>query len=367
LSEASGRKDDAAKTAVLRYYFQATLVATAVMVLMIILTPLLTAWLHGNAEISNYIRIVLLNSILQPANLILFVVLQIGHKVARVAIIENIADVAQLAISTVLLLLGWGVMGILAGTLIVSLVTAPLYLYLYQCAARELKFPSLGEITKTLTRRDTGKYAVQGFWIAFDQNIGKNLYPNLFFVVLSATTSLQTVGIFRLAFRLAGMPLSVIMPSITRMTTVSIPRIAALNPSHLLSACKKLIFGSVGLALASGIAAAVVVPPLIPIVYGNAFAAATPLFLLLLLTNVMSATHVISVPLLRVFQRVWVLSITNVSGVAIALAAYFGLIRIMPAGFAMCLAIIIFHMNTLLLFAYLRFFLRRRDVCYHPA
>jgi O-antigen/teichoic acid export membrane protein len=365
LAEAAGRKDRTAMEAVLRYFLQATLVATAVNALLIVLAPALSLWLRGGPETGQYVRILLFNDMLQPANVLLFVILQIGHKVGRVAVIENLADIVQLAVSTVLLLLGWGVLGILVGTLAVSAVTVPLYVYLYERAARELHFPSLGRVARTLWRRGTGAFAVQGLWIALDQNIGKNLYPNLFFVVLNATAPLPVVGLFRLAFRLASVPLNLVMPSITRMATVAVPRIAALHPSDLLAACRKLVFGTVGLAVASAAAAALVFPPLIPLLYGKAFSAAIPALLILLTTNVLSATHVLSVPLLRVFHRVWVLSAVNVLGVAVALVAYFCLVPWAPAAIAMSLAILVFHAHTLLVFAPLRDFLKGQGFRYH--
>lgn len=361
LSEAIGRKDTKAKNAVLRYYVQATIIATIVYVILIALMPILTLWLHANVMISNFVRLALLNTMLQPANTLLFIALQLRRKVAHVTIIENLSDIAQLILSVFLLQLGWGVMGILVGTLTITALSFPFFLFLYNRTARELGLASITQIARTLFLPGSRKFALQGFWISLDQTIGKNLYPNLFMVVLTATSTLQVVGVFRLAFRLAGIPLSLVMPSITRMTTVSLPRIATLDPSHLLTVCKKLIFGSVGLAAATAIVAGIFFPLLIPIIYGQEYVDSIPIFLILLITNIIAATHVVSVPLLRVFQRVWILSITNIIGVLLALASYFLVIHIVPAMFAMSIAFVIFHINSMLLFVYLRYFLRKRD------
>ncbi len=353
LSEAVGKKDRKAAARVLRYYVQMTCFGTVAYICVFLLAPLLSEALQHNATIGSYGRLVLLNTMLQPISTLAFLALQLEHRIKTVVILEAGSDIAQLILSTVFLLLGWGVPGLLLGTLIVSVVSFPCLLWLYNASAKRQGFPTLWETLSTIGQGETAMYVRQGFWVALDQNIGKNLYPNLFYIVLSATVSLETVGLFRLAMRLAGLPLSLVMPSITRMTGVTIPRIASGDPDALFSSIRKVLLGTLGLVFVISCAAAIIVPPLIPYVYGASFAKAGPIFIALLLPNFLSSSHVLSVPLLRLMKRVWMISLTNLVGMGIAVISYYALLTLLPAVWSVCVSITVFQTVSLFLFAYI--------------
>lgn len=362
LGEAVGKKDATAKEMVLRYYLQATAVATVVYTVLIVFAPMFAELVNAGASVGTYLRLVFANSMLQPANVLLFVVLQLGDRPGRVVLIENVSDIAQVALVAWLLFAGWGLYGVLLAPLVITAATVPLYLFLYPSAARRLALPPLRKVAQGVFRGGTRKYLAQGFWVALDQSIGKNLYPNVFFVVLSATAPLQAVGAFRLAFRLCGMVLNLIMPAITRMTSVSIPRLAARDPAGLRAACRKLLAGALALSMMAILAAAVTAPFVVPMVYGQEFAKAVPVLLVLLATNLLATPHVVSVPILRVFRRVWLQSICNAASVGVALLAYLGLHRLLAPEIAMASAMIVFHAGTLLVFLPLRKLLLRPAV-----
>ncbi len=360
LAEAMGRKDAHTAMKVLRYYAQSSFIAILFFVCLILLAPSIASLTQTNAAIGTFARILLLNSMLQIPNVLLFIALQIQRRFVLMTVIENIIDALQVVLSTILILGGVGIWGILIGTTTISALAVPVLCILYNRSARAQQLPTIQDILWHITKKDTGGYFRQGFWIAMDQTIGKNLYPNLFYMVLNATTSLQTVGVFRIAFRLATLPLSVIIPSVTRMTTYAIPRIASSDRKNLFQSCKKVIIGALGISGLATLGAAIVVPPFIPLVYGAAFTNAIPTFLALLPINIIASTHVISVPLLRVFKRVWVISITNTIGIGIGLGAYFLLHMFLPTLAAISFAIVLFHINSLALFPYLYFLLRRK-------
>jgi O-antigen/teichoic acid export membrane protein len=158
------------------------------------------------------------------------------------------------------------------------------------------------------------------------------------------------------------------MTSVTRMTSVTIPRIASSDPRALFSSMTKVLAGTLGLAFLISCAAAIIVPPLIPFVYGAAFREAAPVFIVLLVPNLLSSAHVLSVPLLRLFKRVWIMSLTNLAGMGIAIACYFFLLRVLPAIWSMCLSVTIFQLFSMILFVFVAMMLResRRGAMYHP-
>ncbi len=352
-AEATGKKDSAAQQSVLRYFVQSWLLTVVVSVVLIAIAPWLGASIEGNVLVGDYARLILLNMVLQAAPTLSFIMLQNYHEINTLVVWENTRTVLQFALSTIFLLMGWGIVGILLGPLVVSTVYFPLCLLQYRRIARERNLPSLSQIVRDVTRMDTGKFFVQGVWITLDKNISGNLYPNLFIMILNATTTLENVALFRLALRLASLPGTLIMPNVSRLATVYIPKLIGSPVALIKTNCAKLIKGATGLTFLVCLGAAVCVPLFWPLVYGDEFTAAIPLFLVLLPLNLMAVTHVASVPLLRVLGKTWSMIVVNVIGVALACGGYYVLLPVIPANYAMAIAVLIFNLHTLLLFAYI--------------
>lgn len=360
LAEAVGKKDATSIRRVLRYYLQATLCSTVVYVGLLLIVPLLVDLFNQNPSITLFARLLLINAMLQPINVLLFIVLQLAQRYTTIIVIENVLDALQLALSLLLIGMGWGVLGMFIGTVTITIISLPLLCFLYVRTAHKIHIPALHSIIPTIFQSGTGVYVRQGFWIALDKHIGSNIYPNVLLLILDRTASLEIAGLFRIALRLVTLPASVLMPSISRMTNVSIPQIAAQNKKSLRTSVQKVMIGSIGLSAMAAIGAAIVAPPLIPIVYGAAFAAVVPSFLLMLPINVIIATHTISVPLLRLFRKVWTISIVNSMSIAIAIGLYFLLLHRFSPLISMSFSVLAFHINTLMLFAYLWWFFRKK-------
>ena len=353
LSEAIGRRDTRDVTRILRYFFQSSLLAILVYALLFFAAPQLSLWLQGDLTIGRLARYLLLNSMLQPAPVLVFLMLQLRGRVGAVSILENVRVLLQLTLATVLLLLGYGLEGILIATLTVSALYLPVCLHFYRTESKPLGFPSLYRIVTGLFGGETRKFFSQGLWIAFDRMIGSNLNPNLFFLVLNATASLEAVGLFRLAYKLSHLPSDLVIPAITRVSAVSIPLIVGQNRKALKSSCLKLIKGTLGMIVAAVIGGALFVPPLLPYVYGKEFAGAIPVFLLLLPYNIFAAMHVVSVPLARIFRRVSALVFFNLFSMIVAIGLYYPLTASFPAIVAICITVLLFHAISLLLYVYL--------------
>lgn len=350
LAEAAGKRHEEEIHRVLRYFLQSSAVSSLTFVLLAIAAPALADMLQDDASIGTLSRILLMNSALQFAPVLAFLTLQLEHRVGLVALFENIRSLAQLLLATALLVLGLGVKGILLAGLTVSAAYVPLSLMLYRSSARALGFPSLCSLLQNILAGGTSTYIRQGLWIAMDRNVSTNIYPHLFFLVLNSTTSLQVVGFFRLALRLAQLPLQLLMPGITRVSAVTIPMIAGRDRRALKSACVKLLKGTMGLMVLAAICAALLVPPLLPYVYGAAFTPSVPAFLLLLPASILAALHVASVPLSRVFCRVWAMIFFNVTGIIGGLLTYIVLYRTIEPLIAIAVGVVIYQALSLLLY-----------------
>ncbi len=346
LSEAAARKNARDIRSVLIYFLQVSAVTTVIYLLLILAAPLLADLLQGDARAGEIARLAILNAALQWPAVLLFLSLQLNKRIGTMALLENARSILQVALGTLFLVLGLGVEGILLGQLFISLLYVPLCLLLYRRARVALGFPSLESLVPSILRQHTGTYWKQGFWISVDRSIANNIYPNAFFMVLNAVASLEIVGLFRLALRLAELPRSLVMPSISRMANVAIPRLTTLDRKSLKRACIQLMAGSFGLHLLAIIGAAIFVPPLLPYVYGTAFVGAIPAFLLLLPTNLFASLQVVAVPLLRLFKKMHVSILANLFGIAVALIVFFSLSSALSPLIAMCMAVLIVYANS---------------------
>ncbi len=349
LSEAVGRKNKTDIETVLRYFIQSTLLAIGFYAILFFLAPTLATYLDSGATVGGLARLLILNTALQSPPVLVFLMLQIRGQVALVTILENIRALLQVGISIVLLLLGHGVEGIVLSMLIVSVLYLPVCAILYRRHARILGFPHMKMLLQTCHQGGTAPYFRQGLWIAFDRQISRNLYPNLFLLVLEKTSSLSVVGLFRLALRLGSLPADMITPNITRLSAVTIPKLAAQNTERLKETCLKLMKGMLGIISLAILGVALIVPPLVPVVYGAEFSQSILPLLIILPFNFISAFSVATVPVARLFKKVWMLTVSNALGIIVGLSGFFLLRGLIGPLNAMSASILLYHINSIVL------------------
>lgn len=352
LSEAVGKKDRTAIQTVLAYFAQATFAASILYALLIIIAPY-AGLLQGNASVGLYARWVLLNSALQFPAVLLFITLQLGHHIRLITILENIRTALQFGLSTLLIVQGWEVMGILIGTLAISILYVPLCILLYRRYAKDANLPGLRDILRNMRRGGTRTYFAQGLWIAIDRNTVSNLHPNILIMLLGATASLEVVGIARLGLRLAMLPATFLAGSIARVASVTVPQLLVKDRKNFASAAIKLIFGSVGLHALAGIGAAILIPPLIPYVYGTEFRAVIPVLLIMLPLNLFTSSHMISIPLLRLSKKIYMNTLNFALGLGIAIAGFLVLRTMIDPLIAFSLAVLYVHAHGILIYLYI--------------
>jgi O-antigen/teichoic acid export membrane protein len=359
MSEAVGKKDHAAIRRVMAYYFQATIAATVIYAVLIALTPLIAAS-RGTAEIGTYTQWILLNVALQ-APIVLFVyTLQMSQRIGLISILESVRNFLQFGVSSVLLLMGYGIMGILVGTAAVSVAFIVCTLPFYNRFADVAGFPRLGDIIRSAGMRGTGTYFIQGLGISVDRNVTANVHPNLLLTLLSATAPLEAVGIARLALRLATLPSTILSGSISRVASVSVPQILAKDRKHFGSAAVKLILGCVGLHALAVLGAAIFVPPLVPYVYGREFIGVIPAFLVMVPLSIFTSSHVISIPLLRLSKKIYLSTINFIIGLAIATGIYLLLYPIIDPALAFGIAVLYVHVHGTLIYLYVWYYLFKK-------
>lgn len=316
---------------------------------------LLAPWianLRGEGDIGMYTRWILLNAALQAPAVLLFITLQLAHRIKLITILENLRVILQLALSTFLIIQGQGMMGILVGTAIISAIYVPLSLVLYARYAPEAGLPGLVETIRSMTDRKTGTYFGQGLWMSLDRSVTSNLHPNILIMLINASAPLEVVGIARLALRLAQLPSTFLTGSISRVAAVTVPQLLAKDRKNFGPAAIRLILGSVGIHAMAIIGAAICVPPLVPYVYGPEFIAVVPAFLIMLPLNLFTSSHVISIPLLRITKKIYMNTINFVVGLGIAIGLFLGLRTIIDPVLAFGIAVLYVHAHGILIYLY---------------
>lgn len=353
IADATGRKDDRAVMTVMRYFFQASLLAMIVYALLALLATPIATMLHGDRRIGLFAIVVLCSSALQWPAVLLFTTLQLRGKIRRIVLLENMRAVLQLSFSVLFLYLGYGVPGIFAGTLLVSALYVPLCFALYEQESHEAGLPSLRSVISGLLKGDTRPYFIQGAWVAAEKSISGSVHPNLLIMIISRTAGLEVTGLILLAFRLAVLPSTFVQSNIARLTSVTVPRLAASGRAVLFSACLKLITGAVGLNLVIVAGALVIVPSLIPLLYGEQFSGAVAAFMILVLLNLFTAMQVVSVPLLRLLKQLPANIVNLLTGIALSILLYYGLLTLISPLYAASIAILYVHIHAVFIYAYL--------------
>ncbi len=345
LSEAFGRKDAKAMKSVGRYYMLASLVSILILLVVFPFMPMIGEKIYGDTNIGYLVQLVFAASILDPLYNYLSIVLQTVREIRLLTVIENAYTTLQLGIGVLLVIMGYGVAGILLGSLITSGLSLLFALCLLPAILKKHGLPKLRSLF-AFDLQGFKTYGTNGFWIAVDKNIA-NLYPNLFLFSLSLRSSEEAVGLVRIAFKYGNLPASFVLSNISRLASSVVPTLIG-QGANLRKSLLKLLKSTVALHLLATAGAAVCVPVFFPLVYGKGFGDALRPFWVVLLLHTGLAVHALITPILRVKNRVYLATFFNVTGIALGLGAFF-----LTAGntltplWAFALALTIYHVVSL--------------------
>lgn len=291
LSEAYAKKDRDKARNILTYYIQVTgMVLIGVGLVIILLSSFLTKMFYGDSTIGELARVIILVNIIKIFFGMYIIILQVVRQIKTLAVIENINKVFYVAVPVILVLIGWGLKGIVFGHLIVASGFAVFAWISYSCLAKnDPILPSWSEIFANMFKSRFGYYFRFGFMIAVDKNI-VSLYSTLPIFILGLF-SINDVALLKIAIAYAALPLTLIGP-VSRLLSVHLP----ITKSYSLSILKRdFIRSSVGsFFITAGLAAlfAVMAPILIPLVYGPEYSLSVYLSFPLLVGSVITALGV---------------------------------------------------------------------------
>ena len=174
MSEAYSKKDKQEVKNVLTYFVKVTLLAICIVgILSIFLASFLTDLLYNSSQIGNWARIVLLAGFLTIVYSLLVIVLQVTRKIKELTILEIFNKFIYILFPIILVLLGFGLTGIVWGHFISAFIFLILAIFLYSFLIKKDELlPSLSQIFLNFRKINFKKYFNFGFFIAIDKNLG---------------------------------------------------------------------------------------------------------------------------------------------------------------------------------------------------
>ncbi|PIR50057.1 hypothetical protein COU79_01490, partial [Candidatus Peregrinibacteria bacterium CG10_big_fil_rev_8_21_14_0_10_54_7] len=317
--------------------------------LLALLSPMLTAIIYGDDSIGQLTRIVFISSICELGFIYLSIVLQTVRKIRLLTLLENAKIVLQLGLSTFFLLLGFSVAGILWSSLIAAVLFSSVSCLLYPKLRANYDLPPVREALRAGNRTMFWKYTKDGLWIAMDKSLG-NLYPNIFLFALSTQVRGAIVGSLRLAFKLGELPSSFGLSSIGRLASSVLPSVAGRGHDVLRSKIRKLATHTIAMHGFITLCGLLIIPPLLPIVYGEQFGIATYPFIVIAILNLSLALHALATPVLRVYSKIWMAAVLSAVGTLAGLGLFFTLGEMLRPTWALYIALLVYHIIIGLVF-----------------
>lgn len=342
LAESYGKKDRDAMIHISRYYTTASALVVLLLTTFAVLAPMITTWIYTDPRIGALARLVLVSSIFEVAFSYYAISLQVVREIKLLTFLENAKTVLQVALAILLLILGYGVVGVLVSSLVTSMCYCILTCFLYPRLSKKFDLPHFGEILRMPRAKYIWKYGRDGMWIAVDKNIG-NLYPHIFLFALSTQTPKQIVGLLRLAFKLADLPASFALNSVSRLANSVLSTIAGQGGGRLQSSFLRLTRHTLLMHTSITLAGMLLIPPLLPLVYGQDFRVAAYPFLIITALQLVYGIHTSATPVLRIHSKVYIATAFNIVAMTTALLVFFILKDIVSPTRALYVGLLLYH------------------------
>lgn len=309
-SEAYAQKSKAGMATALRYYMIMTFMNWAVHIALLFLYPLLSQWIYGDPELGNLARLISIASMIDPIANFFLLSLQTVRRIKLLTVLQYSQNILQVSCAALFLWYGYGIAGVLWSSIIGSVALLSVAVVLWPKMRRNEGLPGISEAWEQPTDKRLWAHFRDGIWIAVDKNLGKQ-YPGVFLFLLSLFAPTTVVGLVRLAFRLADLPTTFGIGSVSALATSVIPQIVGGHTPNWRQTLRRLFTHSMALHAALSFGALLIAPPLIPIVYGTAARVAVYPFIVIVLVHLIVPTQAMITPYLRLRSRVWVGTIFN--------------------------------------------------------
>jgi len=363
-AEQYGLKHADGMRGVIKYSFLLTGIAAVILTLLAAGATQIMDGLYGLPALGFAAGLAFLSAMLAGWEAPFATMMQSVRSIRTLTVLENVDALLQCVLSIVLVLLGWGVIGVFAGLFLTKAAMLATRIVIHRRIAAEYGLPSIRSSFRT--KEPLWPLMQQGFWIAVDKNVG-NLFPQGFLFVMSFFTSASVVGFAQLAYKIGSLPSTFILPQLGRMATTVLPSLRAQGADILRRNCALLLKHALLVHAAASIASLFVIPFFILIFYGAAYSAAITPALWIVVIRIISALNLINQPLLRLFKKAHLPALWNIVTMPLIMAGMAVLMPVIDPLDAFLLAIFAVLALGLWLNVYLYRLLKGPDLSIDPA
>ncbi len=300
-SEEHGKRDMRGMSIVLRNYIHVGIAACVVYAAASWAAPSWLRSLYGNDALALPVQAFLFFQITEIWTSMTIVILQALRRIRSKVLFEQGSRLAGVVAMIVAVVGGYGVVGIALSQCLIGVIMSFISAYMLRSLAARGEIPGMQSILRVAVV-DTKHHFFQGLLIAADKSLG-NLFPSGLLFLLSLWAPAASVGIARIATQLAGLPRMVFLPQVVDMSVSVLGQLKAAGLTKLRQHAALIVKHALaGHALLS-FASMIVLPALVSVAYGPAYARAVPLTLWLILLSLPVALCVVNSPLLRLERR----------------------------------------------------------------
>ncbi|MBI4099168.1 oligosaccharide flippase family protein [Candidatus Parcubacteria bacterium] len=327
MAAAHARGDRDAVRDIATFFVKATaLIALGIGVPVMVGTWLFTAVVYHSPTLGLLTVPLLAVQVLTAFFIFITIVYQVQHRLTALVVVENVNRVLVMVFPVTLVLLGYGLLGIVVGQFAAALTSlgGALFLYRRACVVDPL-LPSSRDMWGHFGRVRLGKYFRFSFKIAFDKSIA-NLFATLPVMFLGRLAPVYLAGYYRLAFSYLQVPMR-LTGSVSRLLQIQLPQSYVSGADTLIRHFRKVTVYSGLLSLCLVAGAIILAGPLITLVYGSSYAAAAKVVYVLVPFAVVSGFSVGMGPVFRAIDRVGSVIAINLATLAIVTPIGYWLVR----------------------------------------
>ncbi|MFN8522562.1 MAG: oligosaccharide flippase family protein [Chloroflexota bacterium] len=321
LAEASAAADpDLARRALVFYVFMSVATSVVLLPLAMLGAPWLTVGFADPLDMTLALRLYLVQGFWAVLAGLLVIALQGIRALRQLVLFETGTTLLGYALPVAAALAGYGVVGVFWGQVAGSLVGAAVGALCYAVLARRADLlPSPATLVAGVfrPRLDVAAETRYGLSIAVDKNL-VSLYNLLPVLVLGLVAAESAVGELRVGMAYMAIPAVALSP-ISRLLMVDIPRLRVEAPDRVRSAFLRVtrlaLLASIAIALPFVLLGWLVIPQ----IYGQAYALAAPLVLVLALDAATIGMGVAAGPVFRTYNRTDLPIVASVAILALGL------------------------------------------------
>ncbi|OGN07729.1 MAG: hypothetical protein A3C61_00050 [Candidatus Yanofskybacteria bacterium RIFCSPHIGHO2_02_FULL_39_10] len=255
----------------LAFLIRVTLYAGLITIVILLFFPMIANYFYGNSMIGWYASLVVLGVFLSSSfSAVVQLALQVSGRIKTLTSIIFGDQFLRFIIALLLVFLGLGVLGAVAGQFIGAAIIFIISLFIWERLRKQYPiFPSLRGLIVNVKSVSVRKYFGFSFWVAVDRNIG-NLYMALPVVLTGIYVSTGEVSFFKLAFGFVNLTLSLLGP-ISMLLNIEFPKMQIEDPAKLAKNFMKISFYGVLLSSGLTLVAIIVAPIAFKVLYGSSF------------------------------------------------------------------------------------------------